>query len=168
MIMNLKETLKTHGITSIWHFTDRSNLESIKKNGLLSFALLQERNINVSCYGADELSHSLDRYKGIDRYVHLSIFKSHPMQYIKVQNGSIPDPIWLEIDISVLFENKSLCCNGIANASSAQCYDIEKLGEKIDLFELRFSRDYRNPIKKAQLLVANNITYDKIKGIYNG
>jgi len=166
--MNLQETLKTNGITSVWHFTDRSNLASIEKNGLLSLFLLEENNIDVSCYGADDLSHSLDRRKGIDKYVHLSIFKSHPMQYVKVRDGVITDPIWLEIDISVLFENKSLCCNGIANASSAKCYDIEKLGEVIDLFELKYSTDYFNPVKKSQLLVANKITYDKIKGVHNG
>jgi len=37
--MNLKETLEEFGITSIWHFTDRSNLESIEEHGLLSLAL---------------------------------------------------------------------------------------------------------------------------------
>jgi len=166
--MNLKETLKHFGITSIWHFTDRSNLESIQKHGLLSLAVLNRKGIDVSCYGADELSHSLDRFKGIDRYVHLSITKSHPMQYIKTRNGDIPDPIWLEIDVSVLFENRSLCCDGIANASSAECHDIEKLDEVIDLNELIYGRDYRNPVKKAQLLVLNKIYASKIKGVHNG
>lgn len=166
--MNLKETLKQFGITSIWHFTDRSNLESIQKHGLLSLALLDEQNIDVSCYGADELSHSLDRCKGIDRYVHLAITQSHPMQYIKTRNGDIPDPIWLEIDVSVLFENESLCCNGIANARSAKCYDIEKLDEVINLRELLYGREYRHPVKKSQLLVANKIDANKIKGIHNG
>jgi len=166
--MNLQETLKKFNITSIWHFTDESNLESIKKHGLLSLALLDKENINVSCYGANEESHHLDRCKGIDRYVHLSMTKSHPMQYVKKVNGNIPNPIWLEIDVSVLFENKSLCCDRIANARDAICYDIEKLNEKIDLFELIYGRDYRNPIKKAQLLVANRIDYSKIKGVSNG
>jgi len=166
--MNLKETLKTYGITSVWHFTDRSNLASIKKNGLLSLALLTRNGINVSCYGADGLSHSLDRRKGIDKYVHLSIVKSHPMQYVKVKNGDIPNPIWLEIDISVLFENESLCCDGIANASSSQCYDIEQLDEVVNLKSLTGKKSSSNSTRKAQLLVANKIAYNKIKGIYNG
>jgi len=166
--MNLKETLEQFGITSIWHFTDRSNLESIQKHGLLSLALLDRKGIDVSCYGADELSHSLDRRKGIDRYVHLAITQNHPMQYIKTRNGDIPNPIWLEIDVSVLFENESLCCDGIANATSAKCYDIEKLDEVINLRELLYGRDYPNPVKKAQLLVANKIDYNKIKGVHNG
>ena len=166
--MNLQETLETYGITSVWHFTDRSNLESIEKNGLLSLFLLKEKNIDVSCYGADALSHSLDRRKGIDKYVHLSIIKSHPMQYIKTINGDIPDPVWLEIDISVLFENKSLCCSEIANALSARCYDIEKLDEVINLKGLIYNPKYNNSERKAQLLVANKIDYDKIKGVHNG
>jgi hypothetical protein len=90
------------------------------------------------------------------------------VQYVKVRSGEIPDPVWLEIDVSVLFENKSLCCNGIANASSAECHDIEELGEVIDLSELMYGRDYRSPVKKSQLLVANKIDYSKIKGVYNG
>jgi hypothetical protein len=110
----------------------------------------------------------LDRCKGIDRYVHLAITQNHPMQYVKTRNGEIPDPVWLEIDVSVLFENKSLCCSGIANASFAKCHDIEKLGEVINLAELMYGRDYRNPVKKSQLLVLNKIDYSKIKGVHNG
>ncbi|MEA3522112.1 MAG: hypothetical protein U9R50_03990 [Campylobacterota bacterium] len=34
--MSIQEILNDHGIHSIWHFTDRSNLSSIEQNGLLS------------------------------------------------------------------------------------------------------------------------------------
>ncbi|SFV58484.1 hypothetical protein MNB_SV-9-1104 [hydrothermal vent metagenome] len=166
--MNLKETLEFYGITSIWHFTDESNLDSIKKHGLLSLALLTQKNIDVPCYGADELSHYLDKNKGIDKYVHLSIIPSHPMQYIKTRDGDIPNPVWLEIDVSVLFEKESLCCNQIANKTNVSCYNIDKIAEVIDLKRLLNRPAQTDPIKRAQLLVANKIEYTKIKGIYNG
>ena len=166
--MNLKETLEFYGITSIWHFTDKSNLASIKKHGLLSLRLLSQQNIDVPCYGADSFSHFLDRSKGIDKYVHLSIIKDHPMLYIKKRNGDIPNPIWLEIDTSVLFENESLCCNQIANKMGALCYNIDKIAEVIDLKRLLNRPTPRDPIKRAQLLVSNNIEWNKIKGVYHG
>ncbi|HHH52574.1 MAG TPA: DUF4433 domain-containing protein [Bacteroidetes bacterium] len=166
--MNLQETLKYYDITSIWHFTDASNLVSIEKYGLLSLDLLTQQKVHVSCYGGDELSHRLDRGKGLDKFVHLSIIPDHPMQYIKVRNGIIKNPIWLEIDTSVLFENKSYCCNQLANSSYAKCYEIEYLDKIIDLKRLLNNPQPRDPIKKAQLIVANKIDYSKIKGVHHG
>jgi len=166
--MDLKETLKYYKINSIWHFTDLSNLASIKKNGLLSLYSLTKNNINVSCYGADELSHYLDRKKGLDKYIHLSLIKEHPMQYLKTKQGIIQNPIWLEIDTSVLFENESGCCSQIANASSSICYMIEKLSKIIDLDNLINNKNCKYEIKKAQLLVANKIEYTKVKAIHYG
>jgi hypothetical protein len=166
--MDLQETLNYYSITSIWHFTDANNLESIKKHGLLSLDLLAQQKVHVPCYGGDELSHRLDRRKGLDRFVHLSIIRDHPMQYIKVKNGIIKNPIWLEIDTSILFENKSGCCNQLANASSAKCHQIEYLDKVIDLQKLLNNPQPRDPVKKAQLIVANKIDYSKIKGVYHG
>lgn len=166
--MNLQETLKFYGITSIWHFTDRSNLESIKQHGLLSLELLEKENIHVPCYGANELSHNLDRQRGLDKFIHLSIIKDHPMQYVKKRSGEIPNPVWLEIDVSVLFENRSGCCKEVANARGSKCYKIDKLAEVIDLKTLLNNPSYTNPIRKAELIVANKIEYSKIKGVYNG
>lgn len=166
--MNLQETLNHYGITSIWHFTDASNLASIEKYGLLSLDLLAQQKIHVPCYGGDELSHRLDRGKGLDKFVHLAIIRDHPMQYIKVKNGIIKNPIWLEIDTSVLFENESGCCNQLANASFAQCYKIENLDKVIDLKKLLDNPAPKDPIKRAQLIVANKIDYSKIKGIHHG
>ncbi|MBN2824491.1 MAG: DUF4433 domain-containing protein [Campylobacterales bacterium] len=166
--MSLKEVLEFYGITSIWHFTDRSNLESIKENGLLSLEMLRKYSVNVSCYGANELSHNLDTHYGLDKYIYLSIIKDHPMQYIKQKNGEIPNLVWLEIDTSVLFENESRCCNQVANSSNAECYDIEKIAEVIDLTALLNNPHWSNPVRKSELLVANRIDYSKIKGVHCG
>ena len=166
--MDLKETLEFYGITSIWHFTDRSNLDSIEKYGLLSLETLTKKDIAVPCFGADELSHSLDRHLGLDKYVHLAIISEHPMQYVKTRSGEIPNPVWLEIDISVLFENESLCCNQVANKTGAICYDIEDIDKVIDLKSLLTNYSWSNPVRKSELLVANRIDLSKIKGVCYG
>ncbi len=166
--MSLKKILNDYNIKSIWHFTDRSNLDSIKEHGLLSLKLLTQNSIDVSCYGAGSLSHDLDRLYGLDKYVHLAIIPDHPMQYIKKRNGEIPNPIWLEIDTSVLFENESKCCNMVANSNRAKCYDIEQLDRVIDLRTLLNKPHWSEPVRKSEIIVANKIDFSKIKGVYNG
>jgi len=166
--MNIQETLKHYGITSIWHFTDVSNLKSIEEHGLLSLELLRQKSIHVPCYGANFYSHQRDRAFGLDNFVHLSIIPDYPMQYIKTKNGDIPNPIWLEIDVSVLHENLSGCCNQVANANNAEIYEIKDIANVINLKKLLNNPRPRDPIKKAQLIVANKIDYTKIKGVYHG
>jgi len=57
--MNIQRELKRHSITSIWHFTDKSNLASIKKYGLLSLSHLLQTNIFVPCFGVDKLKYMI-------------------------------------------------------------------------------------------------------------
>ncbi len=90
------------------------------------------------------------------------------MQYVKKRSGEIPNPIWLEIDISVLFENESLCCNQVANKNHAKCYNIKYIQEVINLQSLLNNPQWSNPVRKSELMVANKIDYSKIKGVYHG
>ena len=152
--MSIKETLNHYGITSIWHFTDLSNLESIKKNGVLSLRNIIENKIDVSCYGANDLSHSLDKKKGLDKYVHLSFIKEHPMQYVKTRDGDIPNPVCLEIDASVLFKSDSQFSNQVANREKAEIYDIKDLTKYMDLDVLWGRTDWKNPEIKLRRIAA--------------
>lgn len=174
--MNLKEALNYYGKTSVWHFTDKSNLASIEKYGLLSLDILTKEDIYVSCYGADELSHNLDRKLGLDKFVHLSLINEHPMQYVKTRDGDIPNPVWLEIDASVLFENHCIFSNCVANSNNAKLFEINHLDYVIDLEVLWGNTNWLDPeirerrklAKKAELMVANKIDINKILGVYNG
>lgn len=174
--MNIRDIIEYYNTTSVWHFTDSSNLESIKKHGLLSLEILTKENIEVSCYGANELSHTLDRARGFDRYVHLSLIKEHPMQYVKKQNSEIPNPIWLEIDASVLFEDKTIFSDTVANASGSKIYDIDKLDRHVDLEVLWSRTNWSDPAiqhrrrvaKKSEIMVANKIDTNLILGVYHG
>jgi len=165
-----------YNITSIWHFTDKSNLVSIEKYGLLSLEKLTQENIEVSCYGANELSHSLDRAKGLDRYVHLSLIKDHPMQFTKKQNGEIPNPVWLEIDVSVLLEDETFFSNSVANARGSKIYEIHELNRHVDLDVLWTRTNWFDPeiqyrrrvAKKSEIMVANKIDTNLILGVSHG
>ena len=44
---NNAKTLRDHGIQSLFHFTDASNLESIRQHGLLTWKKLDELKISV-------------------------------------------------------------------------------------------------------------------------
>jgi len=174
--MSIKKTLKYYGISSIWHFTDLSNLESIEENGVLSLRNLIKKKIDVSCYGADNLSHNLDRRYGLDKYVHLSFIKEHPMQYVKTRDGDIPNPIWLEIDASILFNSDSMFSDQVANKTDAKIYDIEELAEHIDLDVLWGRTDWkdskiqqrRRSAKYGEIMIKDEICIRDILGVSNG
>jgi len=175
--MNIQATLQHYGIQSIWHFTDMSNLESIKKHGVLSLRNLIHNKIDVASYGANELSHQLDISKGLDQFVHLSFIKEHPMQYSKTKNGEIPNPVWLEIDASVLFKNKSAFSDGVANSNKTTIYgNINDLAKYIDLDVLWSRTDWRDPkiqqrrkyAKYGEIMIQDKIEIKDIVGVYRG
>jgi len=168
--MNIQSVLKRHGIKSIWHFTDKSNLASIKKYGLLSLSHLLQTNIYVPCFCADDMSHYLDRQIGIDKFVHLSFVKDHPMYHVAKRDGRIPNPMWLEIDLSVLHEDNTLFSDEVANKRGASIFDANDLESMIDFDSILYERDFwkRKEARKAEIMVANNITLDDIRGVSNG
>jgi hypothetical protein len=174
--MNLQDILNQYNIKSIWHFTDESNLESIKKYGLLSLRNIIQSRINVACFGADDLSHRLDIHKGLDKYVHLSFIKEHPMQYNKTKQGSIPNPIWLEIDASVLFSSNTIFTDQIANKNGVQLHNINDLTKYIDLDVLWGRTDWRDPCiqqrrkaaKYGELMIKDEINIRDIIGVTRG
>jgi hypothetical protein len=168
--MNIQEILNRNGITSIWHFTDRSNLESIAENGLLSLSNILDQDINVSRYGASESSHSQDKRKGLDKFVHLSFVKDHPMYHIAKWDGRIIDPVWIEIDTSILTDDNTLFSNMLANTYNASIFQSEDLERMInfDKILLKNHSYIRKEARKAEIMVSNQITIEQFKGIHNG
>lgn len=168
--MNIQKVLNSHGIKSIWHFTDKSNLETISKHGILSLREIIKSNVTVHCYGANNLSHSLDISLGLDKFVHLSFVKDHPMYYIAKRDGRIVTPIWLEIDLSVLHVDNTIFSDEVANKNGASRFGADKLERMIDFDSLMYPKDFSTKVKvrKAEIMVANNITLDSIRGVYYG
>lgn len=99
-----KEILEKYQIKKFYHFTDRSNIESIIKNGgLYSWGDCLKRGIYVAHPGGSELSHELDSQQNLAEYVRISICKRHPMMYYAMNEGRIVNPVILEIDTDILF-----------------------------------------------------------------
>lgn len=88
--------LRKNNITRLYHFTDSSNIESIKKNGLLSQKELTRRGIGVR-YASSADSRQIDKEMGLDDFVRLSFVKYHPMMYTSMTARGIR-PVVLEIN----------------------------------------------------------------------
>ena len=80
--------LRENGITKLFHFTDASNISSIKKHGLMSSASLIEQSIE-SKMNSDELSRSLESEADLGNYVRLSFVPNNPMMYQAVAEKRI-------------------------------------------------------------------------------
>ena len=97
--------LRRHGITKLYHFTDRDNLESIiKHGGLYSWADCDEKGIKIPKPGGGSLSRDLDARDSLQHYVRVSFTTQHPMMYVAMNDGRITNPVVLEIDPEVIYD----------------------------------------------------------------
>lgn len=110
--------LKINNITALYHFTDESNIELIKRSGgIYSNADLQKKGISPH-YASSADSRSLDKSQGLDEYVRLSFTKSHPMMHTAMTCGRIRKPKIIEINPlialmpNVLFSDRNALKNG--------------------------------------------------------
>lgn len=169
--------LQQYGADGIWHFTDKSNIESVKQQrGLLSWGELQRRGVVVPSPGGNEWSHDADEFSGVDDYVHLAFLSDHPMQFVATQDGRIKEPIWLKIDLSVLLDQGVRYSNDVSNKAGVPILTPDEAKEQID-FEVLFTRtDWRDPdiqarrraALKSEILVPRLIPIEKILGWKNG
>ena len=169
-MMNVEAALREYGIRSVYHFTDKANLPTIEKYGIQSLKNVFKLNIPVQHFGAEELSHMLDERRGLDKYVHLAFVQDHPMYYVAKSRGNIIDPIWIELDISVLFDQKTLFCDKVANQTNSYLFDVNGVMKYIYFDSLVYSKDFntKKEARKAEILVHDFIGTDKIKGIHYG
>ena len=168
--MSFKDMLSKYGITSLYHFTDKSNLESIEKYGIESLKNIFQKGIQVSRFGAESLSHTLDRQRGLDKYVHLAFTNDHPMYYVAKKRGSILEPVWLEIDISVLYDYRTLFCDKVANKTNSHLFGADTVSKHINFADMFYGKtfDEKKEAKKAEILVFDKIQTNMIKGVTYG
>ena len=94
-------TLRQNGIKKLYHFTDASNVASIKQHGLMSASNLIESAIS-STMNSDEASRSLDARANLENFVRLSFCAKNPMMYVAYKEGRISEPTLLEIKLEVV------------------------------------------------------------------
>jgi len=172
----MKTILEKYRCDSVWHFTDRANLESIREHGLLSFAEARKRRVNISIRGGNELSQNLDSRYGLDRFVHLTFIPNHPMLYRACESGRIQNPLWIKIDSSVILSKDTQFCAGVSISNDAPILDAKQAKTAIDFEVLFANRPWENSalkpkwdeVRKSEILVPNFIPIDKILGIQNG
>jgi len=175
--MTMEAVIKKYSIEAIWHFTDKANCDSIQEHGgLLSLRELEDRGIAVPKPGGNQLSHDLDRQKGLDKYVHLTFTQSHPMLFLAESEGRIADPIWLKVDASVLIDPRVRFSSDVSNKNRVNIIDHEEALRKLD-FEVLFKyMDWSDPeiqvrrkaAEKSEILVPDTIPIDKIMDYENG
>ncbi|WP_126146999.1 DarT ssDNA thymidine ADP-ribosyltransferase family protein [Synechococcus elongatus] len=117
---NLEQLIQTNKITTLYHFTDQENLDSIRRRGgLYSWEYCENNQILIPRPGGNTLSRDLDRRRSLENYVRLSFAKHTPMFYIARRDGRLKNPRILEIDPEVIFWEETLFSDGNATANRA-------------------------------------------------
>lgn len=94
----IKQLLASNGISYLYHFTPRVNLQSIRNHGgLYSWKYCEKHNLTIPAPGGDTKSRALDQLHGLEDYVRLSFCDDHPMAY-RLRNN---DLILLMIKVDV-------------------------------------------------------------------
>lgn len=164
-------------IPRLYHFTDRRNLPSIREHGgIHSLARLAELEIEVPAPGGNEWSHDADGMKGLDKFVHLCLRSTHPMEFCARAEGRIGDTLFLEVHPSVLLWDDVLYSPDVSNKSGVEPVPIKSALELID-FEVLYTRtDWKDPAiqerlqnaEKSEVLVPDSIPLDLIRNFPNG
>lgn len=166
-----KEILEKYQIKKFYHFTDRSNIESIVKNGgLYSWGDCISKCIKVAHPGGSDTSHELDEKENLHFYSRISICKRHPMMYFAMKEGRIPNPVLLEIDTDILYKDGNIFSdkNAVrADANKGPSFsDFERIHFKTALRNSQFdvSEDEKD-FFQAEILVKNHIPLHYILNI---
>ena len=171
-----KKLLEQHNITKLYHFTDRDNLENIIKNGgLYSWKDCEERGIDIpkpGGGGAGSLSWSLDQQAGLEHYVRVSFTSNHPMMYVAMNEGRISNPVLLEIDPEVIYDEDTRYADRNATRSGARIggtlNDFKQIHFQTVKAKKHFDLDTdEQPFYQAEILVKNFIPLKYITNIGN-
>jgi hypothetical protein len=168
----------TQSIRSLFHFTDRRNLQSIKQSGgLFSYVKLRELGIDIAAPGGNQWSHDADAYKGMDRYVHLCLRPTHPMEHAAIVDGRISSSIFLSINTSVLELDGVRFSGGVSNKADVETYSIAEAADLLD-FDMLYGgwKDWNDPaiqerlqrVEKYEVLVPDHIPLAIILNFPNG
>jgi hypothetical protein len=126
--------LEENRIEALYHVTDKSNLESIRRHGgLYSWYYCWKNGIKIPCPGGNHLSRRLDSRSGLQNYVRLSFNYRQPMMYVAQQEGRLTDPVTLRISPEVIYWQSTVFSDQNATANEA------KVGGSLDVFKrIRF------------------------------
>lgn len=108
--------LNLHGVKCFYHFTEESNLQSIRKlGGLYSWYYCQQNDIEIPSPGGDSKSRELDSRQGLQNYVRLSFCRDHPMAYRLKQAGKVLRLLQIKIDVAAFIDTQFSNINAADN-----------------------------------------------------
>lgn len=169
--IEFKKVLDDNGIRTLYHFTDKANLEYIKKHGgLFSWRQLRKSNIDVPYEGGGSLSKDLDRKYGLQDFVRVCFTQNHPMMYVARNEGRIPNPVILTINLEVCYFQNTKFANMNATKTGHSCgnsltdlknikFNVVKQRNHFDL------SDNDKPYYQAEILVKTWIPIEYITNI---
>ena len=172
----MRAALQKYGIDGIWHFTDNSNVQSIRNHGLLSLAESRSRGLPIPRHGGNDWSHNADAQKQVDRYVHLAFLDNHPMLYRAKGDKRITEPVWLKISIEVLDVPGVFYTMDVSNKTGVSLLTAGEAIKMLD-FEVLFSytnwadpiiQNRRKDALKSEVLIPTSIPSNMILEIKNG
>lgn len=167
-----QEVLKQNGITTLYHFTDKMNLDSIRKNGgLYSWYYCQQNDISIASPGGSAVSREIDTKKGLQDYVRVSFVRDHPMLYKAKSDKRISNPVILEIKTEVIcqletkFATQNAAKSGVIVSPSFDVFN----SIRFPLFKKRYFdlSEEERPFYQAEVLVLKNIPIEFISNIHN-
>jgi hypothetical protein len=155
-------------IDKFYHFTDKRNLQSIIDNGgLYTWNGLKNKNIN-GYITSDDISHSLDKRKGLENYVRLSFVDYHPMSsYVKDKRNI--QLIWLEVDRCVstfedtLYSDMNATDNNVT--ISGEFSFLKKLNFSIFKEDYRLLSLYEKKQYQSEILVKDFLPLEYITNL---
>lgn len=161
--------LDEHGIKYLYHFTDRANLESIRKEGLYSYRYLMQNKI-TTYPGGDEEMQKKDKEYDLDDHIRLSFCERHPMGWrLKTQENR--DFVILKIDRRVVFSKTTLFSD--INATNPNHHHGGELTNlkavNMDAVNAQYSTldSIQHEQKTAEVMVKKNIPLEYILNIDN-
>lgn len=163
--------LQVNGITTLYHFTDRANIKSIKENGgLYSWYYCDRNNITILKPGGSMKSRELDRKYHLHDYVRLSFAKNHPMMFIARDDERNLNPIVLEVGIEPCFwiETKFSDMNAAktGHKSGKEMVDLSRVHFQTVKQPNHFGLDdAERPYYQAEILVKTWIPIEYITNI---
>jgi len=138
----------------LYHFTDRSNLESIEKFGIKSKTALQGLNITPTAPGGNDWSREADATKGLLNYVNLCFTRDHPMCYSAKKDGRLKDPIYVAISPEVLKIAGAKVTVDVANKAGVVLHDVANGLILLDSDVIYNRKDWKDPAVMTRLIAA--------------
>lgn len=166
--------LLNNGIRYLYHFTEESNLPLIKsRKGLYSWSYLVSHDMKIPSPGGNDTSRGLDRDKGLEDYVRLSLCKSHPMAYrIHQESEGRANLILLKIKLDVTMFESTRFSNVNATDKRAKIgTDLEFIQDNLDFEAIAldwcWGSDPRHKTRQAEVMVKTFIPSKYIVNLDN-